>query len=41
LPLPLGPVDDGQLSERKVDVDPFEIVLACAANLDAIIPCAE
>jgi hypothetical protein len=30
--------DDGQFSQRKIDVDRFEIVLACAANLDAIIP---
>ena len=29
--------DDGQFSQRKIDVDSFEIVLACAANLDAII----
>src|SRR5512132_890785 len=30
--------DDGQFSQRKIDVDPFEIVLTCAANLEAIIP---
>src|SRR5207248_5055018 len=29
--------DDGQFSQRKIDVDSFEIVLACAANLNAII----
>src|SRR5205823_13807403 len=29
---------DGQFSQQKIDVDAFEIVLACAANLDAIIP---
>src|SRR4029077_8258162 len=33
-----GAGDDGQFSQRKIDVDPFEIVLARAANLDAIIP---
>jgi hypothetical protein len=30
--------DDGQFSQRKINVDPFEIVLACAANLYAITP---
>jgi hypothetical protein len=30
--------DDGQLSERKIDVDSFEIILAGTANLNAIIP---
>src|SRR5207244_2781690 len=29
--------DDGQFSQWKIDVDSFEIVLACAANLNAII----
>src|SRR5258707_2847891 len=29
--------DDGQFSQRKIDIDAFEIVLACAANLNAII----
>ena len=32
------PGDDGQFSQRKIDVDPFEIVLARATNLDAITP---
>src|SRR5262245_9989527 len=29
--------NDGQFSQRKIDVYAFEIVLACAPNLDAII----
>jgi len=30
--------DDRQFSERKIDVDSFKIVLARAANLNAIVP---
>src|SRR5437773_5757981 len=30
--------DDGQFSQRKIDIDPFKVVLARAANLNAIIP---
>ena len=29
--------DDGQFSERKIDVDAFQVVLPCAPNLNAII----
>ena len=35
LPLPLGPGDDGQFSEREIEIDPFQVVLPRAANLDA------
>ena len=31
--------DDGQFSEREIEIDPLEIVLARAANLDATALC--
>jgi hypothetical protein len=29
--------DDGQLAKRQIDIDTLQIVLTCAANLDAIM----